>query len=79
MEKSVRIPWFLEVVERKTMSFDLMLKPMCRKCGRSNDLYGSNCKHMTLCLKCGKELAEARAKCLDYGVVLTRLIGVVLR
>ncbi|GAB2246531.1 hypothetical protein Droror1_Dr00002024 [Drosera rotundifolia] len=56
------------------MSFDLMLKPMCRKCGRSNDLYGSNCKHMTLCLKCGKELAEARAKCLDCGVVLTRLI-----
>ncbi|GAB2256445.1 hypothetical protein Droror1_Dr00010223 [Drosera rotundifolia] len=56
------------------MSFDLMLKPMCRKCGRSNDLYGSNSKHMTLCLKCGKELAEARAKCLDCGVVLTRLI-----
>ncbi|XP_042479719.1 transcription initiation factor IIF subunit alpha-like, partial [Macadamia integrifolia] len=56
------------------MSFDLLLKPTCSGCGSTNDLYGSNCKHMTLCLSCGKAMAENRGKCIECGVTLTRLI-----
>ncbi|CAH8387957.1 unnamed protein product [Eruca vesicaria subsp. sativa] len=43
-------------------------------CGSHADLYGSSCRHMTLCLKCSKTMAENKAKCLDRGTVLTRLI-----
>ncbi|XP_043689755.1 transcription initiation factor IIF subunit alpha-like isoform X2 [Telopea speciosissima] len=56
------------------MSFDLLLKPSCSGCGSTTDLYGSNCKHMTLCLACGKTMAENRGKCVDCGVTVTRLI-----
>ncbi|KAJ4982420.1 hypothetical protein NE237_033257 [Protea cynaroides] len=56
------------------MSFDLLLKPSCSGCGSTTDLYGSNCKHMTLCLSCGKAMAENHGKCFDCGAVLTRLI-----
>lgn len=56
------------------MSFDLMLKPSCSGCGSTTDLYGSNCKHMTLCLSCGKTMAENHGKCYDCGTPVTRLI-----
>ncbi|KDP30477.1 hypothetical protein JCGZ_16156 [Jatropha curcas] len=56
------------------MSFDLLLKPSCSGCGSTTDLYGSNCKHMTLCLTCGKTMAENLEKCYDCGVTITRLI-----
>ncbi|XP_043692000.1 transcription initiation factor IIF subunit alpha-like isoform X1 [Telopea speciosissima] len=56
------------------MSFDLVLKPSCGGCGSNTDLYGSNCKHMTLCLSCGKTMAENHGKCYECGVALTRLI-----
>ncbi|RYR63327.1 hypothetical protein Ahy_A04g021136 isoform K [Arachis hypogaea] len=56
------------------MSADLVLKPSCGGCGSTTDLYGSNCKHMTLCLNCGKAMAQKRAKCHDCGATLTRLI-----
>ncbi|KAK1577870.1 hypothetical protein Q3G72_025527 [Acer saccharum] len=56
------------------MSVDLLLKPSCSGCGSTADLYGSNCKHMTLCLTCGKTMAENRGKCLECGVVVNRLI-----
>ncbi|XP_074270178.1 transcription initiation factor IIF subunit alpha-like [Silene latifolia] len=56
------------------MSFDLMLKPNCGGCGSNTDLYGSNCKHLTLCSTCGKTMAETRAKCYQCGATLTRLI-----
>ncbi|XP_020220384.1 transcription initiation factor IIF subunit alpha [Cajanus cajan] len=56
------------------MSTDLQLKSSCSGCGSTTDLYGSNCKHMTLCLSCGKKMAENRAKCGDCGTTLTRLI-----
>ena len=58
------------------MSHCLVLKPSCMGCGSQSDLYGSSCRHMTLCLKCGKTMAENKAKCLDCGTVLTRLIRV---
>ncbi|KAL3568838.1 hypothetical protein D5086_028728 [Populus alba] len=58
------------------MSFDLLLKPSCSGCGSTTDLYGSNCKHMTLCLNCGKTMAENRGKCFDCGTTVTRLIRV---
>ncbi|KAK7412712.1 hypothetical protein VNO78_04278 [Psophocarpus tetragonolobus] len=53
---------------------DLQLKSSCSGCGSTTDLYGSNCKHMTLCLSCGKTMAENRAKCVDCGATVTRLI-----
>ncbi|RDX71321.1 Transcription initiation factor IIF subunit alpha, partial [Mucuna pruriens] len=56
------------------MSIDLLLKPSCGGCGSTTDLYGSNCKHMTLCLTCGKTMAEKKAKCSDCGATVTRLI-----
>jgi hypothetical protein len=58
------------------MSFDLTLKSSCSGCGSTSDLYGSNCKHMTLCLTCGKTMAENRGKCYDCGVTVNRLIRV---
>ncbi|XP_059663147.1 transcription initiation factor IIF subunit alpha [Cornus florida] len=56
------------------MSNDLQLKPSCSGCGSSKDLYGSNCKHLTLCLSCGKTMAENQGKCYDCGATITRLI-----
>lgn len=56
------------------MSFDLMLKACCDLCGSPNELYGSNCKHMTLCVKCGKLMAERKDKCRDCGTTVSRLI-----
>ncbi|CAN1343782.1 Transcription initiation factor IIF subunit alpha [Linum perenne] len=55
------------------MTIDLVLKPSCR-CGSTSNLYGSNCKHMTLCLDCGKKMAETGSKCYDCGAPVTRLI-----
>ncbi|CAN1772770.1 Transcription initiation factor IIF subunit alpha [Linum perenne] len=55
------------------MTNDLVLKSSCR-CGSTSNLYGSNCKHMTLCLDCGKKMAETGAKCYDCGASVTRLI-----
>ncbi|XP_058200313.1 transcription initiation factor IIF subunit alpha-like [Rhododendron vialii] len=56
------------------MSFDLVLKPCCGGCGSSKDLYGSNCKHLTLCFACGKTMAEDGGKCCECGATITRLI-----
>ncbi|OIV91838.1 hypothetical protein TanjilG_17830 [Lupinus angustifolius] len=53
---------------------ELILKPSCGGCGSTADLYGSNCKHMTLCLTCGKTMAENRAKCVVCDATITRLI-----
>ncbi|XP_078433060.1 transcription initiation factor IIF subunit alpha RAP74 [Wolffia australiana] len=57
-----------------TSSIDLLLKPSCGGCGSTTDLYGSNCKHMTLCLSCGKTMAENRARCYECGATITNLI-----
>lgn len=70
---------YLGIGERwdaEKMSTDLQLKSSCSGCGSTTDLYGSNCKHMTLCLGCGKTMAAKRAKCVDCGATLTRLIRV---
>ncbi|XP_024961318.1 transcription initiation factor IIF subunit alpha isoform X1 [Cynara cardunculus var. scolymus] len=56
------------------MSFDLMLKQSCDGCRSTVELYGSNCKHMTLCVTCGKTMAERKDKCRDCGATITRLI-----
>lgn len=66
----------LIIFRGREMPFDLMLKPSCGGCGSTTDLYGSNCKHMTLCSSCGKTMAENRTKCYDCGMTLTRLIRV---
>ncbi|OAY63241.1 Transcription initiation factor IIF subunit alpha [Ananas comosus] len=56
------------------MSMDLVLKPACEGCGSTSDLYGTNCKHTTLCLSCGKAKAQNRARCLICGAPITNLI-----
>lgn len=56
------------------MSIDLVLKPSCSGCGSTAELYGSTCKHLTLCVTCGKTMAENRAKCYECGTPITRLI-----
>ncbi|EPS63331.1 hypothetical protein M569_11453, partial [Genlisea aurea] len=56
------------------MSIDLILKPSCGGCGSMTELYGSTCKHLTLCLSCGKRMAENRAKCYECGTPITVLI-----
>ncbi|OVA00393.1 Transcription initiation factor IIF [Macleaya cordata] len=56
------------------MSFDLILKPSCGGCGSTTELYGSNCKHMTLCMTCGKAMVLNEAKCYDCGALITRLL-----
>ncbi|KAK7294398.1 hypothetical protein RJT34_17287 [Clitoria ternatea] len=56
------------------MSMDLLLKSSCGGCGSITDLYGSNYKHMTLCLTCGKTMAENKSKCYDCGATVTHLI-----
>ncbi|XP_048447273.1 transcription initiation factor IIF subunit alpha [Pyrus x bretschneideri] len=53
---------------------DLILRPECGGCKTTKDLYGSNCKHLTLCDDCGKKMALNRAKCNECGAVVTRLI-----
>ncbi|KAL8197926.1 hypothetical protein R6Q57_030084 [Mikania cordata] len=52
------------------------LPPLCRSpfFGSTVELYGSNCKHMTLCVTCGKTMAERKDRCRDCGVTITRLI-----
>jgi hypothetical protein len=55
---------------------DLVLKDNCTGCRATNDLYGSNCGHLTLCVKCGKAMAETAAPCSECGTPVTRLIKV---
>lgn len=55
---------------------DLVLKDNCTGCRATTDLYGSNCGHLTLCVKCGKSMAETSAPCSECGVPVTRLIKV---
>ncbi|KAK1306728.1 Transcription initiation factor IIF subunit alpha [Acorus calamus] len=55
---------------------DLVLKRSCEGCGSTKGLYGSNCKHVTLCFSCGKAMAAARSKCYACGSVISRLIRV---
>ncbi|KAH9295816.1 hypothetical protein KI387_039404, partial [Taxus chinensis] len=63
-----------QVRSTAVMSGDLVLKSSCGGCGTASDLYGSNCKHMTLCLACGKSMAESKAACSQCGIPVTRLI-----
>ncbi|KAH6837026.1 transcription initiation factor IIF subunit alpha RAP74 [Perilla frutescens var. hirtella] len=56
------------------MPIDLILKPSCGVCGSAAELYGSTCKHLTLCLNCGNYMAEKRSKCYECGTPITRLI-----
>ncbi|KAK8946665.1 Transcription initiation factor IIF subunit alpha [Platanthera zijinensis] len=56
------------------MSFDLVLKQACEGCGSPSDLYGSNCKHKTLCSSCGKTMAQNRSRCNICGIPIIKLI-----
>lgn len=60
-------------------SVDLVLKPACEGCGCTSDLYGTGCKHTTLCSSCGKSMALSRARCLVCSAPITNLIRVWIR
>lgn len=70
------IYWKRKWIIKMSSSIDLILKPACSGCGSTAELYGSNCKHLTLCVSCGKSMAEKRTKCFDCGATITRLIRV---
>ncbi|KAJ4774875.1 hypothetical protein LUZ62_059132 [Rhynchospora pubera] len=53
---------------------DLVLKASCEVCGNASELYGSGCKHMTLCLSCGKRMAADRHRCNLCAAPITNLI-----
>ncbi|KAJ4803899.1 hypothetical protein LUZ62_016465 [Rhynchospora pubera] len=53
---------------------DLVLKASCEVCGNASELYGSGCKHMTLCLSCGKRMAADRHHCNLCAAPITNLI-----
>ncbi|KAL5224988.1 hypothetical protein ABZP36_011627, partial [Zizania latifolia] len=55
-------------------SVDLVLKAACEGCGSSSDLYGTACKHTTLCSSCGKSMALSRARCLICSAPIANLI-----
>jgi transcription initiation factor TFIIF subunit alpha len=55
---------------------DLVLKPSCEACGNASELYGSACKHLTLCLSCGKRMAADRHRCHLCAAPITKLIRV---
>ncbi|CAK9156850.1 unnamed protein product [Ilex paraguariensis] len=59
---------------RESMSIDLLLKPFCSGCGSTEELYGSTCKHLTLCVSCGKTMAQNHATCYECGATITKLI-----
>uniref|UniRef100_A0A0E0M650 Transcription initiation factor IIF subunit alpha n=1 Tax=Oryza punctata TaxID=4537 RepID=A0A0E0M650_ORYPU len=55
-------------------SADLVLKAACEGCGSPSDLYGTSCKHTTLCSSCGRSMALSRARCLVCSAPITNLI-----
>ncbi|KAL2524047.1 transcription activator [Abeliophyllum distichum] len=56
------------------MSMDLILKSSCSGCGSTGELYGSSCKHLTLCVSCGKTMAENHSNCYECDTPITSLI-----
>ncbi|CAN6295753.1 unnamed protein product [Urochloa humidicola] len=53
---------------------DLVLKAACERCGAAKDLYGTPCRHTTLCTGCGRDMARARGRCAVCAAPVTRLI-----
>jgi len=58
---------------------DLVLKAACERCGAASDLYGTSCRHTTLCTGCGRAVARARGRCAVCASPVTRLIRVPAR
>ncbi|CAL4913566.1 unnamed protein product [Urochloa decumbens] len=52
----------------------LVLKAACERCGAAKDLYGTPCRHTTLCTDCGRAMARARGRCAVCAAPVTRLI-----
>ncbi|KAK4486323.1 hypothetical protein RD792_008994 [Penstemon davidsonii] len=52
----------------------LLSRPVCDGCGSPGESYDIKCKHLKLCISCGKFMAENRANCYECGTPITRLI-----
>ncbi|KAL6644739.1 hypothetical protein ACP70R_016347 [Stipagrostis hirtigluma subsp. patula] len=57
-----------------TTAADLVLKAACEACGAASDLYGTACRHATLCQSCGAAMARARARCAVCAAPVATLI-----
>ena len=55
---------------------NLVLKPACEVCGTASDLYGTACRHATVCSSCGKAMALVRKPCAVCAAPVTNLIRV---
>ncbi|XP_024525276.1 transcription initiation factor IIF subunit alpha-like [Selaginella moellendorffii] len=67
----------MHAVPGAAASGDLVLRSNCERCGApgaSNELFAASCRHMTLCMACGKSMAEAKASCGLCGATVTTLI-----
>uniref|UniRef100_A0ACD5TVW3 Uncharacterized protein n=1 Tax=Avena sativa TaxID=4498 RepID=A0ACD5TVW3_AVESA len=53
---------------------NLVLKAACEVCGKAADLYGTACRHATVCSSCGKTMARARSPCAVCAAPITNLI-----
>jgi hypothetical protein len=57
-------------------SADLVLNAACESCGGADELYGTACRHTTLCRSCGAAMARARGRCAVCAAPVTTLIRV---
>ncbi|TVU47708.1 hypothetical protein EJB05_07315 [Eragrostis curvula] len=55
-------------------SASLALKAACEGCGSASELYGTACRHTTLCRTCGAAMARARGCCAICAAPVTTLI-----
>uniref|UniRef100_A0A0D9VRY7 Uncharacterized protein n=1 Tax=Leersia perrieri TaxID=77586 RepID=A0A0D9VRY7_9ORYZ len=52
----------------------LVLKAACERCGSPSDLYGTGCRHATLCGSCGRAMARSGGCCRVCAAPISRLI-----
>ncbi|KAM0869104.1 hypothetical protein ACQ4PT_040895 [Festuca glaucescens] len=53
---------------------NLVLKAACDACGKASGLYGTACRHATVCSSCGQAMARARTPCAVCAAPVTNLI-----
>ncbi|KAF0910596.1 hypothetical protein E2562_003030 [Oryza meyeriana var. granulata] len=53
---------------------DFVIKAACERCGSASELYGTGCRHATLCLSCGRAMARSSDCCAVCAAPVSRLI-----
>ncbi|KAG8096753.1 hypothetical protein GUJ93_ZPchr0013g37773, partial [Zizania palustris] len=52
----------------------LVLKASCERCGGASDLYGTGCRHTTLCCSCARTMTRSFERCAVCAAPITSLI-----